>query len=148
MFRVCGSDREVARVFREAVVGQQLSDRARFSRGDRVVLSTRRAHFESARRRWQGRPLPAVRLHRSQVLGETKTLQRYVYMYFMLCFLCRDHKLQRYINLISRTMDCFNMYEERSFLRDKTMLRYVIQLLDSLNEFNIVLERSLVSGVE
>ena len=33
------------------------------------------------------------------------------------CFLCRDHKLQRYINLISRTMDCFNMYEERSFLR-------------------------------
>ena len=76
------------------------------------------------------------------------TLQGYVYMYCMLCFLCRDHKLQRYINLISRTMDCFNMYEERSFLRDKTMLRYVIQLLDSLNEFNIVLERSLVSGVE
>ena len=60
----------------------------------------------------------------------------------------RDHKLQRYINLISRTMDCFNMYEERSFLRDKSMLRYVIQLLESLNDFDIVLERSLVSGVE
>ena len=45
-------------------------------------------------------------------------------------------------------MDCFNMYEERSFLRDKSMLRYVIQLLESLNDFDIVLERSLVSGVE
>ena len=68
--------------------------------------------------------------------------------FLLFFFFIRDHKLQRYINLISRTMDCFNMYEERSFLRDKSMLRYVIQLLESLNDFDIVLERSLVSGVE
>ena len=60
---------------------------------------------------------------------------------------CRDHVLHRYISIMSRTCECMNMYEERSFLRDRSMLRYVMQLLESLNDFEIPLEKSLIKGV-
>ena len=39
------------------------------------------------------------------------------------------------------------MYEEQSFLRDPTLLQFVIQVLESLKDFDIVLEASLVRGV-
>ena len=47
-------------------------------------------------------------------------------MYMIVAWLRREHQLHRYISIMSRTYDCVSMYEERSFLRDKTMLRYVI----------------------
>ena len=40
------------------------------------------------------------------------------------------------------------MYEEQSFLRDPALIQFVVQIIDSLKEFKIVLEASLIKGVE
>jgi hypothetical protein len=39
------------------------------------------------------------------------------------------------------------MYEEQSFLRNPTQLTFLRQILESLNEFDIVLENSLTQGI-
>jgi hypothetical protein len=39
------------------------------------------------------------------------------------------------------------MYEEQSFLRNPTLLTFLRQILESLNEFDIVLENSLTHGI-
>lgn len=40
-----------------------------------------------------------------------------------------------------------DMYEEQSFLRDPNLLLYIGQILESLNQFDIVLENSLTQGI-
>jgi len=39
------------------------------------------------------------------------------------------------------------MYEEQSFLRSPTLLTFLRQILESLNDFDIVLENSLTLGI-
>ena len=39
------------------------------------------------------------------------------------------------------------MYEELSFLRDPSLVQFVLEILDSLKEFRITLEASLIKGV-
>ena len=68
-------------------------------------------------------------------------------LYLNMFMFGRDHILPRWISIMSRTPEVQTMYEEKSFMRDKTLLRYVIQLLDSLNDFKINLEKSLIKGV-
>lgn len=64
----------------------------------------------------------------------------------MFC-ICRDRLLPRWIKIISKTRVTTSMYEEQSFLRDPSLLQFVIQVLESLKDFEIVLEASLVRGV-
>ena len=59
----------------------------------------------------------------------------------------RDRLLPRWIKIISKTRVTASMYEEQSFLRDPALLQFVIQVLESLKDFEIVLEASLVRGV-
>jgi len=59
----------------------------------------------------------------------------------------RDRLLPRWIKIISKTRVTAGMYEEQSFLRDPALLQFVIQVLESLKDFDIVLEASLVRGV-
>ena len=40
------------------------------------------------------------------------------------------------------------MYEEYSFLRDPELLSYLVQVLEALDDFDIVLEQSLTKGIE
>jgi DENN domain-containing protein 5 len=64
------------------------------------------------------------------------------------CFsVLRDRLLPRWIKVISKTRVTVNMYEEQSFLRDPALIQFVFQILDSLKEFDIVLEASLIKGV-
>ena len=60
---------------------------------------------------------------------------------------CRDRLLPRWIKIISKTRVTSSMYEEQSFLRDTALLQFVVQVLESLKDFDIVLEASLVRGV-
>ena len=60
---------------------------------------------------------------------------------------CRDRLLPRWIKIISKTRVTTSMYEEQSFLRDPALLQFVIQVLESLKDFEIVLEASLIRGV-
>ena len=59
----------------------------------------------------------------------------------------RDRLLPRWIKIISKTRVTASMYEEQSFLRDPALLQFVIQVLESLKDFEIVLEASLIRGV-
>lgn len=40
-----------------------------------------------------------------------------------------------------------DMFEEQSFLRDPNLLLYITQILESLNEYDIVLENSITQGI-
>ena len=68
-----------------------------------------------------------------------------VYMHML--SVCRDRLLPRWIKIISKTRVTASMYEEQSFLRDPALLQFVIQVLESLKDFEIVLEASLIRGV-
>lgn len=61
---------------------------------------------------------------------------------------CRDHWLQRWVHIVSRTPTALNMYEEKSFLRDPNLNKFLIEILGSLNEFRFNVEASLVKGVK
>lgn len=64
------------------------------------------------------------------------------------CVGIRDHTLQKWLPMIANTTVTAQMYEEKSFLRDKDLISFVIHILDTLNDFDIVLESSLVRGLD
>ena len=49
--------------------------------------------------------------------------------------------------MIARTTVTAQMYEEKSFMRDNDLISFIIHILDTLNDFDIVLEPSLVRGL-
>ena len=49
---------------------------------------------------------------------------------------------------MTQTPVTLSMYEERSFMRDPNLTLFLTQILDSLGEYNFVLEASLIKGVE
>ena len=62
------------------------------------------------------------------------------------CF--RDHTLQKWLPMIANTTVTAQMYEEKSFLRDRDLITFIIHILDTLNDFDVVLETSLVRGLD
>ncbi len=65
------------------------------------------------------------------------------------CCLCfRDHWLQRWVHIMSHTPTALNMYEDKSFMRDPNLNKFLIEILGSLNEFTFDVEASLVKGVK
>ncbi|KAI0236071.1 DENN domain-containing protein 5A [Lamellibrachia satsuma] len=64
-----------------------------------------------------------------------------------ICVGARDHVLHRWIKLMSKTPVAASMYEEQSFMRDPSLLQFLIQIINSLKDFKIELEASLVKGV-
>ncbi|GFT92719.1 DENN domain-containing protein 5A [Nephila pilipes] len=65
-----------------------------------------------------------------------------------ICFAARDHLLHRMLLHIASTSVTSSMYEEQSFLRDPNLVTFLVQILESLSEFSIVLETSLTKGIE
>lgn len=60
----------------------------------------------------------------------------------------RDHLLQHVIiDVLTKSKNTLEMFEENSFFRDEESLYYIVHILDSLNEFEIVLENSLTYGI-
>ena len=49
---------------------------------------------------------------------------------------------------MSKTPVAASMYEEQSFMRGPSLLQFLIQIINSLQDFKIELEASLVKGVD
>ncbi|TMS40156.1 hypothetical protein L596_006573 [Steinernema carpocapsae] len=60
----------------------------------------------------------------------------------------RDHVLSGLLPLMAWTPVTSQMYDETSFLRNPAHLSYLSKLLNSLNEFQFKLEKSLTYGIE
>lgn len=59
----------------------------------------------------------------------------------------REHLLHRMLGPMSEARSTTDMYEEISFLRSPQLLTFLIQILEPLDEFHIVLEKSLTQGI-
>ncbi|XP_028409168.1 DENN domain-containing protein 5B-like isoform X2 [Dendronephthya gigantea] len=77
----------------------------------------------------------------SQTVGKDGKFQT------LICLGARDHLLEEWFPLISVCPVTTHMYEQNSFLRDKDMIQFLVDVLRSLVEFNIVLESSLLKGI-
>ncbi|XP_058047060.1 DENN domain-containing protein 5B isoform X3 [Ahaetulla prasina] len=66
----------------------------------------------------------------------------------LVCFGTRDHLLAQWIPLLAECPLLSRMYEENALLRDRMMVNSLIRVLQALQDFNIVLEGSLIKGVD
>lgn len=60
----------------------------------------------------------------------------------------RDHLLPQWIPLLAECPPITRMYEENALLRDRMTVNSLIRVLQTLQDFNIVLEGSLIKGVD
>ncbi|XP_033217393.1 DENN domain-containing protein 5B isoform X5 [Belonocnema kinseyi] len=77
----------------------------------------------------------------SQTLGKDGKFQLFV------CLSAREQLLHPMLRPMSEARSTLEMYEEISFLRNSTLLTFLIQILEPLSEFHIVLEKSLTHGI-
>ncbi|XP_029139906.1 DENN domain-containing protein 5B isoform X1 [Protobothrops mucrosquamatus] len=66
----------------------------------------------------------------------------------LVCFGTRDHLIAQWIPLLAECPPLSRMYEENALLRDRMMVNSLIRVLQTLQDFNIVLEGSLIKGVD
>ncbi|XP_059486887.1 DENN domain-containing protein 5B isoform X2 [Neocloeon triangulifer] len=66
----------------------------------------------------------------------------------LICLAARDHLLHRMIPHIAATRACSEMFDENSFLRDASLCTFLTQILESLDEFDFILENSLTKGLQ
>ncbi|XP_064612538.1 DENN domain-containing protein 5B-like isoform X2 [Liolophura sinensis] len=78
----------------------------------------------------------------SQTVGKDGKFQIFV------CAGIRDHCLQRWFPLMANTTATAQMYEENSFMRNPSLTNFLVQILDTLNEFTFTLETSLTRGLD
>lgn len=60
---------------------------------------------------------------------------------------CRDHLLHHWIALLAECPITAQMYEDMALLKDHSLVNSLIRVLQTLQEFNITLEASLVKGI-
>ncbi|XP_059154011.1 DENN domain-containing protein 5B-like isoform X2 [Physella acuta] len=65
-----------------------------------------------------------------------------------ICVGIRKRCLHRWLPLMANTTVTAQMYEENSFLRNPININFVMHILDSLTEFDIPLEASLLRGID
>lgn len=72
--------------------------------------------------------------------------QLYFYLMFANLFI-REQLLHSMLRPMSEARSTADMYEESSFLRNRTLLNFLVHILEPLCEFHIVLEKSLTHGI-
>ncbi|XP_025993189.2 DENN domain-containing protein 5B isoform X1 [Solenopsis invicta] len=77
----------------------------------------------------------------SQTLGKDGKFQLFI------CLAVREQLLHPMLRPMSDARSTMDMYEENSFLRNPTLLTFLIHILEPLSEFHIVLEKSLTHGI-
>ncbi|XP_060828926.1 DENN domain-containing protein 5B isoform X3 [Bombus pascuorum] len=77
----------------------------------------------------------------SQTLGKDGKFQLFI------CLAAREQLLHSMLRPMSEARSTADMYEETSFLRNTTLLNFLIHILEPLSEFHIVLEKSLTHGI-
>ncbi|KAE8606090.1 hypothetical protein XENTR_v10010596 [Xenopus tropicalis] len=63
------------------------------------------------------------------------------------CLGARDHHLHHWIALLADCPIIAQMYEETALIKDHTLVNSLIRVLQTLQEFNITLESSLIKGI-
>ncbi|XP_068134357.1 LOW QUALITY PROTEIN: DENN domain-containing protein 5B [Hyperolius riggenbachi] len=66
----------------------------------------------------------------------------------LVCLGARDHLLPQWIPLLAECPAITRMYEETALLRDNMMVSSLVRVLQTLQDFNIVLESSLTKGLD
>ncbi|XP_067998225.1 DENN domain-containing protein 5B isoform X1 [Melanerpes formicivorus] len=66
----------------------------------------------------------------------------------LVCLGTRDHFLSQWIPLLAECPPITRMYEENALLRDRMTVNSLIRVLQTLQDFNIILEGSLIKGVD
>ncbi|XP_072340394.1 DENN domain-containing protein 5B isoform X2 [Scyliorhinus torazame] len=66
----------------------------------------------------------------------------------LVCLGARDHLLPQWIPLLADCPVISRMYEDSALLRDHATVNSLIRVLQTLHEFNITLEASLVKGID
>ncbi|XP_078359146.1 DENN domain-containing protein 5B-like isoform X2 [Oculina patagonica] len=77
----------------------------------------------------------------SHTIGKDGKFQSFV------CLGARDHLLHDWFELLSTCPATTNMYDTPSFFRDSGLVQFLVELLQTLVEFNITLEASLLKGI-
>ncbi|KAF7387522.1 hypothetical protein HZH68_013199 [Vespula germanica] len=77
----------------------------------------------------------------SQTLGKDGKFQLFI------CLAAREQLLHPMLRPMSEARSTADMYEENSFLRNPTLLTFLIHILEPLSDFHIVLEKSLTHGI-
>ncbi|KAK9299057.1 hypothetical protein QLX08_007804 [Tetragonisca angustula] len=77
----------------------------------------------------------------SQTLGKDGKFQLFI------CLATREQLLHSMLRPMSEARSTADMYEETSFLRNCTLLNFLVHILEPLSEFHIVLEKSLTHGI-
>ncbi|XP_060796934.1 DENN domain-containing protein 5A [Neoarius graeffei] len=65
----------------------------------------------------------------------------------LVCLGARDHLLHHWIALLADCPITAQMYEDMALLKDRSLVNSLIRVLQTLQEFNITLEASLVKGI-
>uniref|UniRef100_A0A8D0DRS8 DENN domain containing 5B n=1 Tax=Salvator merianae TaxID=96440 RepID=A0A8D0DRS8_SALMN len=66
----------------------------------------------------------------------------------LVCLGTRDHLISQWIPLLAECPAVTRMYEENALLRDRMMVNSLIRVLQTLQDFSIILEGSLIKGVD
>nr|XP_060632765.1 DENN domain-containing protein 5B isoform X2 [Anolis sagrei ordinatus] len=66
----------------------------------------------------------------------------------LVCLGTRDHLLPQWIPLLAECPAITRMYEENALLRDRMAVNSLIRVLQTLQDFNVILEGSLIKGVD
>ncbi|XP_075570446.1 DENN domain-containing protein 5B isoform X1 [Pelecanus crispus] len=66
----------------------------------------------------------------------------------LVCLGTRDHLLSQWIPLLAECPPITRMYEENALLRDRMTVNSLIRVLQTLQDFNVILEGSLIKGVD
>ncbi|XP_014234902.1 DENN domain-containing protein 5B isoform X2 [Trichogramma pretiosum] len=77
----------------------------------------------------------------SQTLGKDGKFQLFI------CLALREQLLHLMLRPMSEARTTIEMYEEMSFLRNPSLLTFLVQMLEPLGSFHIVLEKSLTHGI-
>uniref|UniRef100_A0A3P9KPG6 DENN/MADD domain containing 5A n=1 Tax=Oryzias latipes TaxID=8090 RepID=A0A3P9KPG6_ORYLA len=116
-------------------------------------LEKAQVYFESAEQRevaqdenWQTRVRHFCRFMRA-INNTSRNIGKDGKFQMLVCLGARDHLLHHWIALLADCPITSQMYEDTALLKDHSLVNSMIRVLQTLQEFNITLEASLVKGV-
>uniref|UniRef100_A0A665VNI5 DENN/MADD domain containing 5A n=1 Tax=Echeneis naucrates TaxID=173247 RepID=A0A665VNI5_ECHNA len=116
-------------------------------------LEKAQVYFESAEQRevtpdenWQTRVRHFCRFMRA-INNTPRNIGKDGKFQMLVCLGARDHLLHHWIALLADCPITAQMYEDTALIKDRSLVNSLIRVLQTLQEFNITLEASLVKGI-
>nr|XP_057945136.1 DENN domain-containing protein 5A isoform X2 [Doryrhamphus excisus] len=116
-------------------------------------LEKSQVYFESAEQQevnpdenWQSRVRHFCRFMRA-INNTSRNIGKDGKFQMLVCLGARDHLLHHWIALLADCPITAQMYEEAALIKDRSLVNSLIRVLQTLQEFNITLEASLIKGV-